>query len=142
MKTANKKPIFMGKGTTPCIHFSFPYKEERVQQIVVSFKGEQSGYLIEKWYRKGAGENNDIVFSENPKGAIILEVTLSQQDTMGSELKPGFEENEKIIMSIKPLIYDENENLSVPYCAPMYTYMGRVLYEAELKAEEDNGNEQ
>jgi len=146
MKPTSKSSPFMGRGTTPCLQFSIPYTEPDVRQAVISFKGEQSGHLVEKWYPKNKEGIRDITFLPKEKEGItttFLEVTLSQQETLGSETTTGFEENEKIIMSVKLLVEDGDGNLSVPYCAPLYTYMGQVLYEEALPwNEEGTSNEQ
>lgn len=117
-----KTTPFMGRGTTPSIRFAFPYSEDEVSKVYVSFKGieENSGFL-EKRYIKGSTNADDKGVTFVTVGSNkYIEVNLTQKDTLES----GFKENQKIMMSIKALLADGE---TVPYCPPMYTYMGQVL---------------
>jgi len=142
MKPTSKSSPFMGRGTTPCLQFSIPYTKNEVKQAVISFKGEQSGCIVSKWYQENGGDNQDVSLQPNGINTSFLQVTLLQEDTMGAGNIPGFEDNEKIMMSIKLLVADKEGHLSVPYCAPLYTYMGQVLYEKALPRMEETSNEQ
>lgn len=112
-----KKQAFMGRGTTPCINFTYPKPIEDVEKIYATFYGMQSKEKIEKFFDYQKDKNEHINLIDG-----FIEVNFTQEDTL------QFFEDEKIMMSLKVKL----KNATVLYCPPMYTYMGRVLKEDKI----------
>jgi len=105
MKNSNKNIPFMGRGTTPKIKFDFGYPNAK--RVTVYFYGTESKKTICKHIPEGE--------LKNINGHIEVNLTSAETSV--------FKHRERIMMSIKAQL----DGGVIPYCPPMYTYMGEVI---------------